>query len=66
MLYLFWKNYAPVYGKDDQKHLSFSLLGLHIGAAVAARQPYDVRKIIQAFKQSHDDLKIFCAHRGLR
>ena len=32
----------------------------------AARQPYDVRKIINAFRQPHDDLKILCAHRGLR
>lgn len=32
----------------------------------AARQPYDVRKIIQAFREPHDDLKLLCAHRGLR
>jgi hypothetical protein len=34
--------------------------------ALAARQPYDVRKIIQAFREPHGDLKILCAHRGLR
>ena len=33
---------------------------------LAARQPYDVRKIIEAFRQPHDDLTILCAHRGLR
>ena len=34
--------------------------------ALAARQPYDVRKIVQALKEPHDDLTILCAHRGLR
>lgn len=34
--------------------------------AHAARQPYDVRKIIDAFRWPHDDLVILCAHRGLR
>ena len=34
--------------------------------ALAATQPYDVRKIVQAFKYPHDDLKLLCAHRGLR
>ena len=34
--------------------------------ALAARQPYDVRKIIQAFREPHEDLTIICAHRGLR
>ncbi|EMC98749.1 hypothetical protein BAUCODRAFT_31026 [Baudoinia panamericana UAMH 10762] len=32
----------------------------------AARQPYDVHKIIDAFRTHHDDLRILCAHRGLR
>ena len=32
----------------------------------AARQPYDVRKIIDAFRVPRDDLTILCAHRGLR
>lgn len=34
--------------------------------AECARQPYDVRKIIDAFRTPHDDLTILCAHRGLR
>lgn len=34
--------------------------------ALAARQPYDVRKIIQALKEPHEDLTLLCAHRGLR
>lgn len=34
--------------------------------ASAARQPYDVRKIIDAFRTPRDDLTILCAHRGLR
>ncbi|GAB7325573.1 hypothetical protein MBLNU13_g09570t1 [Cladosporium sp. NU13] len=34
--------------------------------AFAARQPYDVRKIVQALKQPHDDLTLLCAHRRLR
>lgn len=29
-------------------------------------QPYDVRKTVQAMKESHDDLTLLCAHRGLR
>jgi hypothetical protein len=43
--------------------LALALLPL---AALAARQPYDVRKIIQAFREPHDDLTVLCAHRGLR
>ncbi|KAH8890365.1 hypothetical protein GQ53DRAFT_650688 [Thozetella sp. PMI_491] len=34
--------------------------------AGAARQPYDVRKIIDAFREPTDDLVMLCAHRGLR
>jgi len=34
--------------------------------ATAVRQLYDVKKIVQAFKETNDDLKILCAHRGLR
>jgi hypothetical protein len=34
--------------------------------ALAARQPYDVRKIVQALKEPYDDLTLLCAHRGLR
>jgi hypothetical protein len=34
-------------------------------AALAAKQPYDVRKIMQALKEPHDDLTLLCAHRGL-
>ncbi|KAK1225990.1 hypothetical protein PQX77_000677 [Marasmius sp. AFHP31] len=43
------------------KLLLFPLIG-----ALAARQPYDVRKIINAFKNPHNDLTILCAHRGLK
>ncbi|PNS20956.1 hypothetical protein CAC42_2887 [Sphaceloma murrayae] len=32
----------------------------------SGRQPYDVRKIIDAFRQPHDDLVMLCAYRGLR
>jgi len=32
----------------------------------AARQNYDVRKIIDAFRTPYDDLTILCAHRGMR
>lgn len=39
----------------------FSAVSVH-----AARQPYDVHKIIDAFREPHDDLKLLCAHRGLR
>lgn len=39
---------------------------LSISPTYAARQPYDVRKIIKAFRQPHDDLVILCGHRGLR
>lgn len=46
--------------------VSLGLVSLHVGAALAARQPYDVRKIIKAFREPHDDLTILCAHRGLR
>lgn len=35
-------------------------------SALAAHQPYDVRKIIKAFREPHDDLTLLCAHRGLR
>jgi hypothetical protein len=34
--------------------------------ALPTRQPYDVRKVIQALKHPHDDLTVLCAHRGLR
>jgi glycerophosphoryl diester phosphodiesterase len=34
--------------------------------ALATSQAFDVRKIIQALRQPHDDLTILCAHRGLR
>jgi hypothetical protein len=34
--------------------------------SLATTQAYDVRTIIQALKQPHDDLTILCAHRGLR
>ena len=34
--------------------------------ATAARQDYDVRKIIEAFRQPREDLTMLCAHRGLR
>jgi hypothetical protein len=34
--------------------------------ALPTRQPYDVRKFIQALKHPHDDLTVLCAHRGLR
>ena len=43
-----------------------ALLPSHYHRFSAARQPYDVRKIIDAFRNHHDDLKILCAHRGLR
>lgn len=35
-------------------------------ATLAAQQPYDVRKIIEAIRNPHDDLTVLCAHRGLR
>lgn len=35
-------------------------------SAIAAHQPYDVRKIMQALREPHDDLTMLCAHRGLR
>jgi hypothetical protein len=35
-------------------------------AALAAKQSYDVRKIIQTFKEPHEDLTLLCAHKGLR
>jgi hypothetical protein len=34
--------------------------------ASGARQDYDVRKIIDAFRRPQTDLTILCAHRGLR
>jgi len=45
-----------------------SILALSIlpFTALSARQPYDVRKIIQAFREPHEDLTTLCAHRGLR
>lgn len=42
-----------------------ALLGL-VASVNAARQPYDVHKIIDAFRHPRDDLTILCAHRGLR
>jgi hypothetical protein len=44
------------------------VLGLCALSIVAhgARQDYDVRKIIDAFRDPHADLTILCAHRGLR
>jgi len=42
------------------------MLPVHVVHVQAARQPYDVRKIIDAFRTPHDDLKLLCAHRGLR
>ncbi|TKA73468.1 hypothetical protein B0A55_05956 [Friedmanniomyces simplex] len=42
------------------------LAPLHDVYVQAARQPYDVHKIIDAFRNPHDDLKLLCAHRGLR
>ncbi|KAF4851204.1 hypothetical protein CGCSCA4_v003596 [Colletotrichum siamense] len=41
-------------------------LGFQLPEAFAARQPYDVRKIIDVFRHPHDDLTILCAHRGLK
>jgi hypothetical protein len=43
----------------------FGLVSSPLGT-IAARQSYDVRKIIRAFRYPHDDLTILCAHRGLR
>ncbi|KIX08191.1 uncharacterized protein Z518_02847 [Rhinocladiella mackenziei CBS 650.93] len=42
------------------------VLGILPLTAIGARQPYDVRKVIQAFRQPHEDLVVLCAHRGLR
>lgn len=39
---------------------------LFVPGADAARQAYDVRKIIEAFRHPRDDLTMLCAHRGLR
>ena len=39
---------------------------LFASGANAARQPYDVKKIIDAFRHPRDDLTMLCAHRGLR
>jgi hypothetical protein len=48
-------------------YLSSSVLAASLLAlAEAAQQPYDVKKIIEAFRQPKEDLKIICAHRGLR
>lgn len=41
-------------------------LSLFFKLAFAARQPYDAHKIIDAFRQPHDDLTMICAHRGQR
>ncbi|KAI8307647.1 hypothetical protein K4K61_003400 [Colletotrichum sp. SAR11_59] len=41
-------------------------LSFQLPEVFAARQPYDVRKIIDAFRHSHDDLTILCAHRRLK
>jgi hypothetical protein len=46
--------------------ISIAALLIFPFTAFAARQPYDVRKIIQAFREPHEDLTILCAHRGLR
>lgn len=46
--------------------LGFLVSILSVSVVRAARQPYDVRRIIQAFREPHDDLTILCAHRGLR
>ncbi|KAK1993241.1 PLC-like phosphodiesterase [Colletotrichum falcatum] len=45
---------------------AFALLNFQLSIVQAARQPYDVRKIINAFRRPPDDLTILCAHRGLR
>ncbi|KAK0276547.1 hypothetical protein LTR91_004017 [Friedmanniomyces endolithicus] len=42
------------------------LLPVQVVYVQAAHQPYDVRKIIDAFRNPVDDLKLLCAHRGLR
>ncbi|OQE17438.1 hypothetical protein PENFLA_c024G04869 [Penicillium flavigenum] len=42
------------------------LAGFPVSPVNAARQPYDVRKIIDAFRHPREDLTILCAHRGLR
>ncbi|KAL4887611.1 PLC-like phosphodiesterase [Aspergillus karnatakaensis] len=48
--------------------ISFAPLALLLAAssANAARQPYDVRKIVDAFRHPREDLTMLCAHRGLR
>jgi glycerophosphoryl diester phosphodiesterase len=46
--------------------IPLAALSIFTFTALAARQPYDVRKIIQAFREPHEDLTILCAHRGLR
>ncbi|KAK3114702.1 hypothetical protein LTR53_006713 [Teratosphaeriaceae sp. CCFEE 6253] len=47
--------------------VSFSAIATLLAATVeAAHQPYDVHKIIDAFRYPHDDLKVLCTHRGLR
>ncbi|KAK2063610.1 hypothetical protein LY76DRAFT_612862 [Colletotrichum caudatum] len=45
---------------------ALALLNSQLSVVYAARQPYDVRKIIDAFRHPHDELTILCAHRGLR
>ncbi len=42
------------------------VMPVHVVYVQAARQPYDVHKIIDTFRHPYDDLKILCAHRGLR
>jgi len=46
--------------------ISILALSFYPFTALSARQPYDVRKIIQAFREPREDLTILCAHRGLR
>lgn len=41
-------------------------LSFQLPEVFAARQSYDVRKIVDAFRHPHDDLTILCAHRGLK
>ncbi|KAJ4986773.1 hypothetical protein SVAN01_07700 [Stagonosporopsis vannaccii] len=53
------------------QYRSQSLVTVLMGALLAttcsaARQSYDVHKIIDAFRTPYDDLTILCAHRGLR
>ncbi|KAK1988480.1 PLC-like phosphodiesterase [Colletotrichum cereale] len=45
---------------------ALALQNIQLSGVNAARQPYDVRKILDAFRHPHDDLIVLCAHRGLR